>query len=398
MSATGARRMAAAAADMTVAREDPRLAEARALPLREIADSLGLQLRRQGGEMVGPCPACGGTDRFAISLPKNVWNCRRCARGGDAIALVMLATGCDFRAALERLCGPPGSLAPDPAELARRQAKAEASRRQREREAEKYRRAALDAARAIWRQSRPLGEVAAGCGPVAYLALRGIDLRAPADGATPPLPACLRYHAELPYMVQDATARREWREVWRGPAMVAAVQGPDDRLCAVHRTWFDLDRPRGKARILDGDRELKSKESRGSIKGGSIRLWTPRGATVMAMGEGIETTYTAWMAGARDWAYWAGVSLGNMAGRRLSGEGRRFMGLPDLTDRAAFVPPPWVRRLVLIQDGDSEARSTRAQLLACARRAMALRPGLTAAIVHAGEGRDLNDIVMEIAA
>lgn len=32
--------------------------------------------------------------------------------------------------------------------------------------------------------------------------------------------------------------------------MLAAVQGPDDRFSAVHRTWIDLDRPNGKAHLF----------------------------------------------------------------------------------------------------------------------------------------------------
>lgn len=366
--------------------DDPRLSEARAIALPELAESLALELRRVGSEFVGPCPDCGGDDRFAISVPKNVFNCRKCGAKGDAIALVMLTKGCDFGAALDYLCGA-REVAPDPAELARRRKKAEAARLRREEEAQRYRREAIVAARRIWSDSRPLAQVDPATGPVAYLALRGITLTGQ--------PTCLRYHPELPYMVAARAQSREWREVYRGPAMVAAVQGRDDRFCAVHRTWFDLGRPRGKARILDAGRELKTKESRGSIKGGAIRLWTPHGATTLLVGEGIETTYTAWAAGPRDWAYWSGVSLGNMAGRRRSGPGLKFAGLPDLGDREAFVPPRWVRRLVYVQDGDSDPQLTRAQLLAGLRRAMALRPGLTGAIVHAGDGRDLNDIVME---
>jgi hypothetical protein len=50
---------------------------------------------------------------------------------------------------------------------------------------------------------------------------------------------------------------------------------------------------------------------------------------------------------------------------------------------------------VFIQDGDSEPRLTRAKLLAGLRRAKANNPELRISIVHAGEGRDLNDVLME---
>ena len=54
----------------------------------------------------------------------------------------------------------------------------------------------------------------------------------------------------------------------------------------------------------------------GSKKGGAIRLFTPKPAHRIVMGEGIETTLTAAAhAFEFDTAYWAGVDLGNMAGR-----------------------------------------------------------------------------------
>ena len=113
------------------------------------------------------------------------------------------------------------------------------------------------------------------------------------------------------------------------------------------------------------------------------------------MAEGIETTLSAMVARALPGAaYWAGVDLGNMAGARRLGPGLKYAGLPDLTDRDAFVPPQWVKRLVFVQDGDSAPKLTRAKLLSGLRRAMALRPGLTAAIVHPGEGIDMNDLLM----
>ena len=40
----------------------------------------------QGGdkeELCGPCPRCGGKDRFWVR--KDAWGCRQCGQGGDAI-------------------------------------------------------------------------------------------------------------------------------------------------------------------------------------------------------------------------------------------------------------------------------------------------------------------------
>ena len=67
----------------------------------------GIQLKRQGVERVGPCPRCGGTDRFAINTIKNVFNCRGCAHGGDVIELVEWLDNCEFSEAVETLTHEP---------------------------------------------------------------------------------------------------------------------------------------------------------------------------------------------------------------------------------------------------------------------------------------------------
>ena len=78
---------------------------ARDRDLREVAEQLGAQLRRLGGEWVGPCLVCGGDDRFSVNPRKGLWNCRHCGKGGDAVALVMHIAGCSFREAVVQLTG-----------------------------------------------------------------------------------------------------------------------------------------------------------------------------------------------------------------------------------------------------------------------------------------------------
>jgi phage/plasmid primase-like uncharacterized protein len=76
---------------------------ARQRDIREVAMQVGAVLERQGAaEWVGPCPACGGRDRFAVNTSKRVFNCRGAEDGhGDCIALVMHVRGCDFLSAVE---------------------------------------------------------------------------------------------------------------------------------------------------------------------------------------------------------------------------------------------------------------------------------------------------------
>lgn len=61
----------------------------------------------QGGEWAGPCPFCGGRDRFRVwpnhPAGKGRWWCRGCGRKGDAVDFLQEAEGLSFRNALERL-------------------------------------------------------------------------------------------------------------------------------------------------------------------------------------------------------------------------------------------------------------------------------------------------------
>jgi phage/plasmid primase-like uncharacterized protein len=75
-----------------------------------------VELKRIGRmhEYEGPCPPCGGTDRFRLNPHKRTFPCRQCGgKGKGAIDLVMLAEGCDFRRAVEILDGVPLEAATD---------------------------------------------------------------------------------------------------------------------------------------------------------------------------------------------------------------------------------------------------------------------------------------------
>src|SRR5262249_10103338 len=74
--------------------------------LEEELERRGVVLRGRL-ERSGPCPKCGGTDRFAVHTGKQIFNCRGCQRGGDIIALVRLLDDCTFAAAVEALTGEP---------------------------------------------------------------------------------------------------------------------------------------------------------------------------------------------------------------------------------------------------------------------------------------------------
>lgn len=208
----------------------------------------GIPLRREGAELVGPCPRCGGKDRFQVNMRKRLWLCRGCGTGGDAIDLMRHLEGLDFRAAVERLAGPlretrPRASMPPPATAAAR--------------------APSDEALALWREARdPTGT------PVeVYLSRRGVAIPHGAAGEV------IRYHPACRFGLK------------RVPCMVALVRSVQtDAPQALHRTALS---PAGNKITVDGHDRM----ALGPIAGGAIKLTDDAEVTqCLAIGEGIETT------------------------------------------------------------------------------------------------------------
>jgi AAA domain/Zinc-binding domain of primase-helicase len=86
-------------------REDPRVKAAGQAPILEIAQRAGAKLKRAGAtSWAGPCPACGGTDRFAIDTQKGAFICRGFG-GGNVITMTEHALGLSFPEALKFITG-----------------------------------------------------------------------------------------------------------------------------------------------------------------------------------------------------------------------------------------------------------------------------------------------------
>jgi hypothetical protein len=96
--------------------DDATIERARAVQLEDELARRGINLRRTSkAEREGPCPVCGGDNRFSINVRKQVWNCRWCQRGGKgAIDMVLFLDGLDarkdFGRAIEVLTGDPGNV------------------------------------------------------------------------------------------------------------------------------------------------------------------------------------------------------------------------------------------------------------------------------------------------
>jgi hypothetical protein len=77
---------------------------ARRTRIEDILERYGVRLRGKI-DRCGPCPVCGGDDRFGANTKKQVFNCRQCGAKGDVIALTQFLDDCDFATAIETLSG-----------------------------------------------------------------------------------------------------------------------------------------------------------------------------------------------------------------------------------------------------------------------------------------------------
>ncbi len=60
--------------------------------------------RKTRDEFHGPCPKCGGTDRFTVNVAEGWWFCRQCSpRRGDAPGYLMWLQNLTYPEALARL-------------------------------------------------------------------------------------------------------------------------------------------------------------------------------------------------------------------------------------------------------------------------------------------------------
>lgn len=73
-------------------------------PIKDVADRLGLELKKSGNQLRGQCPSGEGGERaFVITPSKGVWYSFALERGGDVLALVELVNGCSTKEAAQFL-------------------------------------------------------------------------------------------------------------------------------------------------------------------------------------------------------------------------------------------------------------------------------------------------------
>jgi putative DNA primase/helicase len=265
---------------------------AEVVPLLAAAQKFGAKLKKHGTEWVGPCRACGGTDRFAINIAKAKWHCRGHGGGASTIAMVMHIAGLGFKQAIEALTGEPcpagGPAKPlSEAELAernRRRVENERAHEARKAKEAAYQDDTRDAAARIWQQSRPIDSTLA----QTYLYKRGM----------PPFETdALRFHPALPYPKKPNPY----------PALVCRVDDMGGELCAVWRVYLRADGR--KADVPDAKLGL------GPAGGGAVRIGGM--AKKIGLAEGVESALGAWNLIGRRYPVWAALSTSGLVGVEL---------------------------------------------------------------------------------
>jgi hypothetical protein len=299
---------------MTDAAFQGRVEQARAVPIEREIERRGIKLKGKV-ERVGPCPKCGGDDRFAINTNKQVFNCRGCGVGGDVIALVQLLDGSDFTAACTTLAGQrPGGGNGTDKPLPPRGSGSKAPPAPNGPPDDDYEREQHSKAAWLWNQRRPIE----GTPAERYLRGRGIIC---------PLPPTLGY---LPSNQDYA------------PTLIAAFGIPDEPKPGDLRVPGDVRAVHVTRLLPDGsDRERgdRAKIILGSPGGLPIVLAPPNDLLALAITEGIEDALAlhealfmgAWAAGSAgflpklaphvpDWIETVVIEMHPDGGRRFAEE------------------------------------------------------------------------------
>jgi putative DNA primase/helicase len=180
---------------------------------REILPQLGIETRFLVNRH-GPCPLCGGRDRYRFDDRDGCGSyfCNQCGPG-DGLILIRKRNGWDFKTAVDEIDKIIGTeISPRPAQKPR-SAEADGNR-------------CKDAIHRLLAESTDDRLVAA------YLKSRGIDTPHP----------LLRGHSRCPYFDDDTR-----RLIGRFPAVIATIAAPNGSLQAAQRIYLDGPDPRKKA-------------------------------------------------------------------------------------------------------------------------------------------------------
>lgn len=282
----------------------------------------------------GPCPCCGGNDRFRYDDKdgNGTYYCNHCG-AGDGIKLAQAFTGQDFQVVATRIDSLVGNITPDKVSTIT--------------DAEK-----LERAKARLKRIQAELLPAAGTPVETYLNSRGLEL-------TP----ALKHHPNFPYW-----EHRDGKmvEVGRFNAMVSRFVLPDGQPATFHVTFLTSD-----GRKADVPSQKKILTPITAMDGGAVRLFPV--AEHIGIAEGIENA---------------------LACRKIYGL-PVLATLNELMLRR-FVPPEGVKRVTIFGDKDSTyVGDSAAYSLA---RDLASKKYAVDVIMPKEKDKDFNDVLLDLLA
>jgi hypothetical protein len=298
----------------------------------------GIKLRGRV-DRCGPCPRCGGVDRFSIHVKNQLFNCRQCGgKGRGSIDLVMFLDDCNFSDAIAHLAG----AAPQRTDFSIAKKPPPATKQHNE-EADRER--SINAARLIWARRRPIA------GTIAdhYFRFRGLTIGED-------LAHCIGFDPEA-----------SWREAANDPAspllhvpcVLAAFRLIDtDEIVAVQKTR------------LNPDGGKFGRRFNGPSAGAVCKIDSDEAVTQgLSLAEGLETALSARVLGFLP--CWATGGTGTLE---------------------TFPVLPGIEGLTLHRERDANGASARA-VEACARRWYAAERDVKITDTVSAEDKDLNDVL-----
>jgi len=301
----------------------------------------------------GPCPGCGGENRFRFDNQKGRGTFI-CSQGGgdpvsgDGFSLLHHVKGWNFMQSIEAVARILGTLPPDydlpqkpKAQAAKTPSTPAKSQPLNAEPSEKERIAkARQAIDKHWRNSVPLRQMPEA---IAYFENRRIPFDLIADARD------VRGLPELPYWYRHDDGR--WEELGRFPALIALCRGPSKQVLAVHRTWLAPDGA-GKLILPDPDHPVREDGSPNLLDARKLTSPIVRRVPLhielrpmladgrLGVGEGVETSLAGSFAH-HGLAVHATVNSGNMGGRAV---GERVIG--------GYTPPQTCKKLLIFADND----------------------------------------------
>lgn len=325
----------------------------------------------------GPCPACGGDDRFSVHMKDRVFNCRGCGiKGADALSLAMVGQKNDaFLIVVEQLAGRPRpgrrTSEPRPVDHDRQSAMRDAERdklalasaKDRQQRARK-----AHWAEDVWNNaqtfSRSRGE--------AYWRLRGLD----------PLPGADEYLGFLP----EFPVREGGVEIGRWPCIVAPMRDRAMGVIGLHCTFLDHKEPIKAELWATSEKGERYRVPAKRMYGTLGIVWLSPVKPELVIAEGVETA-RGWLqcgyGSIADPALASACSLGGLTGGAMGTRPHPEMkgtvipdGVPDPAKRGFLDHlPAEVREVTVLGDCDIPHHNGLAHYQTMARRLVALGMG-----------------------